>query len=131
RVPPARPLGPAACPEGPELERRSVAGREPQALEVLVEPGEREREPGHVEARHELADLRAHELEPCLLEQRDDAPPQHEELFILRAAEPVEDRRDARAGAFGRLGEDLLDEEGRELARRRARDLADPRLAVD
>ena len=86
-----------------------VGGGSPQFLEFIVEPRDSQRAAGHVEAGHQLADLRQDDLDPGRDEQRFDRRPQHKELFVLRGAETVEQYRGA-GGTFGAFGQEPIDQ---------------------
>ena len=95
---------------------------------------QRQRAPGHVEARAELADLGVDDLDAGGAEQPVDAAVDDEQLLVLHAAQAVEDRHHAGAGhvdARGHLVEQARDEQLGELVRGGHVGLVDAGLAVD
>ena len=92
-----------------------VAGGEPQGLDDVVEPHEGEREPGHVQAGDELADLRVHDLQASVDESGADVVPHHEQLLVLRGAQAVDDGHHAGAGVLGAVGEEAVHEEAGDI----------------
>ena len=76
----ALPLRDRAAPE-----RGRVRGRGPEPLQLVVQPEQRQRAPGHVEARAELADLGIDDLDAGGAEQPVDAAVDDEQLLVLDA----------------------------------------------
>ncbi len=115
------------CHGGMRAECRGV----PQSFELVVHPEQRHRDAGHVEARHELAAQGAHHLDASGREQVAEIAEQHEELFVLHRAEPVDDQHRSCGGALRPLGQQRLEECLREFGSPLQRHVAHAGLAVD
>ena len=87
------------CPTGGEPRTRlsgasaegwSLGRCHPVALQLLVQPGDRQRAPGHVETGYELAHLRLDQLRPGGSQQLRDVAEQRIQLLVLGCAKPID-----------------------------------------
>src|SRR5690606_1260078 len=107
--------------------------RQPQPLEIVVQPEQRQRRTGHVEAGAELADLGCDHYGTSLLEKGVHGAVDDEELFVFHRAQSVEDRHHPsarQANSVGDFIEELLDEDASEVGSAGHIDLFDARLSV-
>ena len=95
---PVRRLGRRPAGDRPRWKPGRVGRSEPQPLEVVVEPGERERDAGHVEAGAQLADLGGDDVDAGRSASFSRNPPvDDEQLLVLHRAEPVQQHRRPRS----------------------------------
>ena len=111
--------------------RGGVGRGRPQPFQFLVEPRHGQRAAGHVEAGDQLADLGLHHVKTSAGEQGRNGFPHHEKLFILGAAQPVEDHGDSIRCAVRLFGEDAVDEDAGKLFGGRQGMASDSGLTVD
>ncbi|MDI2037332.1 hypothetical protein PJL15_04476 [Paenarthrobacter nitroguajacolicus] len=96
-------------------ERRGVGRRGPILLKLVIQPQQREREPGHVQAGHELAAFRFDNRESRGCEQLLDLAEQQEKFVVFDRAKSVDDRHYAVSGVLGLVRQEPGNQEFGEL----------------
>ncbi|CAM3577182.1 hypothetical protein PANO111632_21775 [Paracoccus nototheniae] len=115
----------------PAPQRRGVGRRQPQRLQLVIQPGQGQRTSLHVQTGDELAQFRRDRGQAVICQQGIQMVPQHEQLFGGGAAQTVQHHGHATAMPRRALGQQRLQQQPGQIGGGGQRLAGDPRLSVD
>ncbi|MDI2023807.1 hypothetical protein PJL18_04355 [Paenarthrobacter nicotinovorans] len=121
---------------GIEANRATAIGRSqgrcgPVLLQLIVQPGQRQRRTGHIQRGHQFTHLRHHQRVTGFAQQGSDGAPEDEKLLMLGGTQAIEDHSESPGSARRSFVQDPAHQFAAKFDGGRQLGIEQSRLAVD